>query len=162
MALAPKRDRGEEADCSLLPSQGPTGRRTSVNLKEILRPIAPSSGTLRLPNYGKFVCLSHPVIGGLSQQLELSNTSGVAWNPEQRRNEWQRPVHLWPTCLMPRRIQYQYVFVSVFSGSHDTHSSPLPCSPFSILTYTKIPIVSKHAFKEGAMGLENTKELFYV
>lgn len=45
--------------------------------------------------------------------------------------------------------------------SSDTHSSPLPCSPFSILTYTKIPIVSKHAFKEGAIGLENTKELFY-
>lgn len=63
---------------------------------------------------------------------------------------------------MPGRIQYQYVFISVFSGSHDTHSSLLPCSPFSILTYTKTPIVSKHAFKEGAIGLENTKELFDV
>lgn len=108
------------------------------------------------------MCLSHPVNGVLSQQLELSNTGGVAWNPEQRRNEWQRSVHLWPTCFMPGRIQYQYLFISVFSGSHDTHSSPLPCSPFSILTYTKIPIVSKRAFKEGAIELENAKELFYM
>lgn len=41
MALAPKRHTGEEVDCSLLPSQGPTGRRTCVNLKEILSPVAP-------------------------------------------------------------------------------------------------------------------------
>lgn len=49
MALAPKRDTGEEVDCFLLPSQGPTRRRTSVNLKEILSPIGPSSGTLQPP-----------------------------------------------------------------------------------------------------------------
>lgn len=41
MALAPKRHTGEEVDCSLLPSQDPTRRWKSVNLKEILSPIAP-------------------------------------------------------------------------------------------------------------------------
>lgn len=43
--------------------------------------------------------------------------------------------------------------------------TPLLClaHPFpSSHTYTKIPIVSKRAFKEGAIELENAKKLFYM